>query len=134
MVPDKILVVDDEPEAAQLMKMELESEGYLAWTAGTGKEALDAAHQKLPALVLVDIMLPDMTGGEVVKALKADPATSHIPIIFLTALFSKREEKEHRKLVVDNHEYLTLAKPYSPKEFLDQVKRALVRESAGKKH
>lgn len=133
MVPEKILVVDDEPEALKLIKIELESEGYRVWTAETGREAVHRAQQTLPDLILMDIMLPDMTGGEVVKVLKAHPPTDRISIIFFTALFSKKEEKEHRMLNVDNHEYLTIAKPFTAKEFLAQIMKALAKEDVEKR-
>jgi two-component system alkaline phosphatase synthesis response regulator PhoP len=133
MVPEKILVVDDEPQALKLMKIDLEGEGYRVWTAATGKEAVHRAHQVLPDLILMDIMLPDMTGGEVVKALKSDPSTRSLRIVFFTALFSKKEEKEHQMLNVDDEQYLTIAKPFAAEELLKQIRKVLPKESSEKR-
>ena len=134
MVLEKILVVDDEVDVLTLIKIELESEGYQVFTATTGGEAINKAKQTLPDLILMDVILPDMTGGEAIKALKKDPAMSRIPAIFLTALFSKKEEKDHAMLNVDDHEYLTIAKPFTPGELLT-IKKTLGKKGlAGKKN
>src|SRR5688572_30232213 len=94
MAAERILIVDDEEEMLKLMSIELEAEGYRVWMATSGQEAIRRAGTVRPDLILLDVMLPDITGGDVVKALQEDPVTKQIPIIFLTALFSKKEEKE----------------------------------------
>src|SRR5437879_2401107 len=79
-----ILVVDDEKDIVDLVKYNLQREGYTVLTARHGKDALEAARQQ-PHLILLDIMMPEYDGLEVVKRLKKDDRTSAIPVIFLTA-------------------------------------------------
>ena len=119
---ERILVVDDEMEILKLVKIELETDGYQVGIARTGQEALRRARETMPDLILMDVMLPDISGVEAVKALKANSATSQIPIIFLTALFSK---EEHNPLVVDQQRYLTVAKPFTSEELLSQIRKCL---------
>ncbi len=125
MNSEKILVVDDEEAILKLLKIDLETEGYEVFTAKTGQEAIRKTWNTSPDLILMDVMLPDMNGGEVVKALKANPSTSQTPILFLTALCSKDDERGQVELNVDNQRYLTLAKPFSAKELLTRIKNIL---------
>lgn len=121
----KILIVDDEEGILKLLKIDLEADGYTVFTAKTGQEAIRKTWHTSPDLILMDVVLPDMNGGEVVKALKANPSTSQTPVLFLTALCSKQEEREQAELKVDNRRYLTLAKPFTSKELLTQIKSVL---------
>jgi|DewCreStandDraft_2_1066082.scaffolds.fasta_scaffold02013_8 CheY-like chemotaxis protein len=82
---EKILIVDDEPDVARLIGLVLERNGLEVVTATSGPEAIAKAAAVLPALILLDIMMPGMDGYEVCRRLRADPQLSHIPIIFLTA-------------------------------------------------
>lgn len=82
---EKILIVDDEPDVARLIGLVLERNGLEVVTATSGPEAIAKAAEVLPALILLDIMMPGMDGYEVCRQLRADPQLSHIPIIFLTA-------------------------------------------------
>jgi two-component system sensor histidine kinase/response regulator len=81
-----ILIVDDEAKNRKLLELLLRIEGYTTCSASGGKEALQLVAETAPDLVLLDVMMPDMDGYAVVKALKADPATAHIPVILVTAL------------------------------------------------
>lgn len=128
MNAERILVVDDEEEILRLLTIDLETDGYEVFTAKTGHEAIRKTWHTSPDLILLDVMLPDMNGGEVVKALKANPSTNRTPVLFLTALCSKEEERDQAELKVDNHHYLTLAKPFTSKELLIQIKKALGKE------
>lgn len=125
MNSEKILVVDDEEMILRLLRIDLESEGYKVFTAKTGQEAIQKACDASPDLILMDIMLPDMNGGEVVKALKANSSTSQTPILFLTALCTKEEERGQVELNAGNQRYSTLAKPFSSKELLTRIKDVL---------
>ena len=125
MAAERILIVDDEEEMLKLLNIELKTEGYRVWMARSGREAIRRTEVVSPDFILLDVMLPDMTGGDVVKALKEKPATSRIPIIFLTALFSKKEEKEQAKLNVGDQQYLTIAKPVTAEDLQAQIKTAL---------
>ena len=81
----KILVVDDEPDAVELIEFNLKANGYEVATAADGEEALQKARAILPNLIILDLMLPEVDGMEVCKILRRDQRTSGIPIIMLTA-------------------------------------------------
>ena len=82
----RILIVDDEQGLLFLLTQRLRSWGYEVLTAESGEDGLEMAQKHKPDLVLLDILMPKMKGREVCVALKADPSTRHIPVIFLTAL------------------------------------------------
>jgi len=88
----RILVVDDEPEFTNLLKLSLEAHGYYEVMEENDADNVRAAARAFdPDLVLLDIMMPDQDGSEVAAALKADPITRAVPIIFLTALVSSED-------------------------------------------
>ena len=121
----RILVVDDEPDILNLLEYNLKRAGFQAILAKDGPEAIEAAKVHRPDLVLLDIMLPDMEGTEVLRRLKALEATSLIPVIMLTA---KGEEVD--KIVgfeLGAEDYIT--KPFSPRELILRVKAVLKRSS-----
>ena len=80
-----ILVVDDEPDIRNLVVRAFEREGWTARAAGTGTEALDLARRFPPALVILDLMLPGLSGTEVCRRLRAEPETRNVPILMLSA-------------------------------------------------
>jgi two-component system, OmpR family, phosphate regulon response regulator PhoB len=84
-VTGPILIVDDEEDLRNLVDINLTREGFETEMAATGNEALEKARATQPALVLLDLMLPDLSGTEVCRQLRADPATRHLPIIILSA-------------------------------------------------
>ena len=122
---EKILIVDDEEEILRLLRIELSMESYEIITATCGKEAIEKAHGLHPKLILMDVMLPDMSGAEVVRKLKLNPMTQRIPIVFLTALFSKFEEEQQEHIKVDDHNYEAIAKPIDHEMLLEKVRKAL---------
>jgi CheY-like chemotaxis protein len=81
----KVLVIDDEPDVVFLMETRLEAKGYQVISANNGKDGISLAHSEKPDLILLDIMMPDMDGFQVLETLKADPSTRPIPVIGLTA-------------------------------------------------
>lgn len=81
----KILIIEDEKDILQLVKLYLEKEGFRAVTAATGTEGLDSAKQHKPDLIVLDLMLPEIDGLEVCKRLRSAPETAMLPIIMLTA-------------------------------------------------
>ena len=88
----RILVVDDEPEFTNLLKLSLESHGYYEVREENDAEAARAAARLFdPDLVILDIMMPQLEGSEVAAELKADPITRDVPVIFLTALVSRED-------------------------------------------
>ena len=119
----KILVVDDEPEAVELVEFNLREAGFDVITAADGNEALKAARGQLPALIVLDVMLPEVDGLEVCKLLKRDAVTATIPIIMLTAKAAEIDRVLGLELGADDY----LTKPFSPRELVLRVKRILQR-------
>ena len=122
-VRSKILVVDDEPEAVELVEFNLKQAGYDVVTAGDGAEALKKARTVLPGLVLLDLMLPEVDGLEVCKMLRRDPATAGIPIIMVTAKAAEIDRILGLELGADDY----ITKPFSPRELVLRVKKMLQR-------
>ena len=87
----KILVIDDETDFVEMLKMRLEATGYEVFTASDGRDGLRKASEVMPDLILLDIMMPGMDGGDVAQKLRERPATSGIPVVFLTAAISEQE-------------------------------------------
>ena len=81
-----VLVVDDEPDIRAALTVQLEDAGYGTWEAGNGQEAVDMAAEHLPDVILLDLMMPVMSGLKALQLIKADPRTSSIPVIVLSAL------------------------------------------------
>jgi len=122
-VKQKILVVDDEPEAVELVEFNLKQAGYDVATASDGAEALRKTRSLLPSLIVLDLMLPEMDGLEVCKMLRRDPATAAIPIIMLTAKAAEIDRVLGLELGADDY----LTKPFSPRELVLRVKNLLTR-------
>lgn len=122
-VKAKILVVDDEPEAVELLQFNLAQAGFSVLTAADGAEALKQARLALPSLMVLDLMLPEIDGLEVCKMLRRDPATAAIPIIMLTAKGAEVDRILGLELGADDY----LTKPFSPRELVLRVKKILQR-------
>src|SRR5689334_463288 len=99
----KILVVDDEPDALELIEFNLKAAGFEVSSAMDGEEALKKARAILPSLILLDVMLPEVDGMEVCKILRRDPNTSAIPIIMLTAKASEIDRVVGLELGADDY-------------------------------
>ena len=126
MAHEKILIVDDEEDVLELVRYNLDKNGYTVETAATGEEALAKVRTQTPDLMILDLMLPGVDGLEVCKQLKADPKTQNIPIIMLTA---KGEEADIvTGLEMGADDYVT--KPFSPKVLIARVRRTLHRTGA----
>ena len=119
----KILVVDDEPDAVELIRFNLSAAGFEVVTAEDGEEALKRARATAPDLILLDIMLPEVDGLEVCKILRRDPATSAIPIIMLTAKAAEIDRVLGLELGADDY----VTKPFSPRELVLRIKGMLRR-------
>lgn len=119
----RILVVEDEPDIAAVVAYQLTREGFQVETAATGPEAMAALEREAPDLVLLDRMLPGLSGDEVLKALRADPSMQSIPVLILTAKREQDERIEGLELGADDY----LTKPFSPKELVLRVKAILRR-------
>jgi DNA-binding response OmpR family regulator len=119
----KILVVDDESDVLDLVGMSLRNSGYSVITAETGAAALAKSRSELPSLIILDLMLPQMSGLEVCKVLKKDPATSQIPVIMLTAKSEEVDKIVGLELGADDY----VTKPFSPRELVLRVQSVLRR-------
>ena len=123
---DRILVVDDEPEIVALVAYHLAKAGYRVTTASSGQDALDMARRERPALIVLDLMLPGMSGFEVLEHVRGDDATRDVAVLMLTA---RREEPDRiRGLSLGADDYLT--KPFSPAELVLRVGAILRRAGA----
>jgi two-component system phosphate regulon response regulator PhoB len=127
-IPEQnVLVVDDEADIVALVAYHLAKAGYGVSTATSGRTALEKAREERPVLVVLDLMLPDMSGFEVLEALRADEATKDVAVLLLTA---RREEPDRiRGLSLGADDYLT--KPFSPQELVLRVTAILRRVGAG---
>jgi len=128
-VKQKILVVDDEPEAVELLEFNLKQAGYVVTTAEDGAEALKKARTQSPDLIVLDVMLPEMDGFEICKALRLDSATRRMPILMLTAKAGEIDRVLGLELGADDY----LTKPSSPRELLLRIKKILARGQAEEK-
>jgi diguanylate cyclase len=121
----RILIVDDEPDNRTLLGIMLEWEGFTTLIADSGEEALSAAAEQLPDLILLDLMMPGLDGCEVTARLKASPTTRQIPIVMVTAM-TDRVTRE-RVLRAGAVEFLT--KPIDRAALCQCVRRNLQLEA-----
>jgi CheY-like chemotaxis protein len=116
-----VLVVEDKASLTQMLQFLFLSKGLSVQIAFNGKEALEKAGSIIPSLILLDIMMPEMDGFEVLEKLKEEPATANIPVIMLTARKSREDMQKARDLGAV--EYIT--KPFKAVEVVDKVLRHL---------
>ena len=122
----KILLIEDEPSQVELIHYNLKAEGYDVLVALDGEEGLEVALEEIPDLILLDWMLPKVSGIEVCRQLRRSKITREIPIIMLTA--RSEESDKIRGLDIGADDYIT--KPYSIKELLARVRATMRRPSA----
>ena len=91
---DYLLIVEDDPDILKLLDATLTFRGYRVITAKNGKEALEAIHVKHPAIVITDIMMPTLDGFGLVHRIRINPETREIPVVFITATYVTREDRE----------------------------------------
>lgn len=121
-IKPEILIVDDEPESIALLKYILNTVGYHYRTASRGAEALQAVAEREPALILLDLMLPDLDGYEICARLRQEPETEHIPVIMLTA-YGLEASAKVKGLRSGANDYLT--KPIDHDELLARIETQL---------
>jgi DNA-binding response OmpR family regulator len=122
----KILVVDDEPEALEILGFKLKEAGFAPLFAKDGSRALQLARDEHPALIVLDLMLPEIDGLEVCKILRRDQATAAIPILMLTARAAEMDRVLGLELGADDY----VTKPFSPRELVLRIKKLLARVTA----
>lgn len=118
----KILVVDDDDAFRKFLEQLLSTSGYQVFSAANGSEGVDMAGKEIPDLIILDVMMPDMSGGMAAHHLSENIATKDIPIIFLTSIISEDQE-----MMVDNKDgsYQFLAKPIRAERLLEEVEKVL---------
>jgi two-component system, OmpR family, response regulator MtrA len=119
----RILIVDDEASIQQVLAQSLARAGYMPMLAGSGEEAMQQFHERSPALVLLDLMLPDRSGLSVCRSLRAESA---VPILVLSALSGESEQVALLDAGADDY----LVKPARREELLARIRRALARSTA----
>jgi len=122
----RILVVDDEPDVLRLVSSNLTNAGFNVVTAEDGQSAIAQARDTLPSLIVLDLMLPDMSGFEVYRILKKQLSTSQIPVIMLTAKAEVVDRIVGLEMGADDY----LTKPFSPRELVLRVKSVIRRSNA----
>jgi CheY-like chemotaxis protein len=121
IVAKKILAVDDETDVLLVIKTALLSEGFEVTSATNGREALEKIPAEKPDLVILDVMMPGMTGFEVLEKMKADPAMAHIPVIMLTGLSERSKIREALESGTDYY----IVKPFDFHDLMSKVNDAL---------
>jgi DNA-binding response OmpR family regulator len=117
----KVLIVDDEPHMLRLTELSLKKDGYQILTARSGREAIDLASRELPALIVMDVTMPEMDGITALRQLKATPATAAIPVIMLTT----RGQTITRNEAQGSGAALYLTKPFSPSSLAAEARRLI---------
>ncbi|MFN7723579.1 MAG: response regulator transcription factor [Rubrivivax sp.] len=120
-MPATILSIEDQPDIRRLIRMTLEFKGYAVLEAGHGEEGLRMAREKQPDLILLDVMMPGISGLDVSRTLATDPRLQRIPVVMLSALGASTDIEAGLTTGVRAY----LVKPFSPWELLDLVARLL---------
>ena len=119
----KILLVDDEKSLCRVLKLNLEETGrYEVQTESKGTNALNAALAFKPDLIVLDFIMPDMDGGDVLQQMEGHPLLRHVPVIFLTAVATK-EDTQDQGTVIGGH--YVIAKPVSVEQLTEAIERKL---------
>ena len=126
MAAARILVVEDEPDIAEVLQFNLERGGFVVSIERRGDSALEAIRRRPPDLVVLDLMLPGLDGLELARLLKRDPATAGLPLVMLTAKGEELDRIVGLELGADDY----IAKPFSPREVVLRIK-AVLRRHAG---
>lgn len=122
-----ILIVDDEEDVLTLLQLVFETNGFIARTAFNGKAAVASAYHEPPDVILLDVMMPEMDGWQVLKVLKGDERTRDIPVVMLSA----RAERRDKMIGLQEGAEGYIAKPFSTAEVLREVQSLLKRPVEG---
>ena len=130
MPKENVLVIDDERDLIELVRYNLEKEGFQVTSALDGEAGLSMALQNFPDVIVIDLMLPGIDGLEVCRRLRAEERTSHIPVIMLTAKSSESDRIVGLELGADDY----VTKPFSPRELAARIKAVLRRAAPKREH
>jgi DNA-binding response OmpR family regulator len=122
MADSTVLVVDDDPVILKLLEVNFEMEGFGVLVAHDGEEGIEVARSGQPDVIVSDIMMPKVSGLELVIALKSDPTTSDIPIILLSAKAQNADVRTGLEAGADDY----VTKPFEPLDLVDRVNKLLV--------
>ena len=118
-MPQKILFVDDDADVVDIVKSRLENNHYDVITADNGKDGIRLAREERPDLIMMDILMPGMSGGEAVRQLQEDNLTKDIPTIFLTSLsYEEPNDTEGDKININGHYFTAIPKPFKSERML----------------
>jgi signal transduction histidine kinase/DNA-binding response OmpR family regulator len=123
--PKTILIVDDEEDTLNLLRERLTEEGFQTIEASSGKEAIAKASQSNPDLILLDIMMPEITGWEVMEQLQQHQDTASIPVVVLSAAASEADLQRGYRMGIKNY----LTKPFEIKELISEVKKVILQHT-----
>jgi two-component system phosphate regulon response regulator PhoB len=127
-VAQRILVVEDEPDLLELVRFNLDQAGFKVETSDSGEDGLAALRRAPPDLLILDLMLPDLSGEDVCRAVRADPRLAQMPIIMLTAKSEEVDRVVGFELGADDY----VTKPFSPRELVLRVRAVLRRRGEGR--
>lgn len=127
-----ILVVEDDPDTLQLLESKLVEKGFAVASTHLGEEAIEKARKVRPDLILMDILLPDIEGSEVVRTLNDLPQTAEIPVIFLSGIVGTSQPSEQCEVLVGSRRYQAIPKPFTFKVLLDTIRRTMESAHLGK--
>lgn len=123
--PNKLLLIDDDPNLVLLVQDFLESRGYEVMTAANGYEALEVLEQIIPHMIICDVMMPQMDGYTFVKQVRNNPQTSWIPVLFLSA----KGQSQDRVMGLNTGADVYMVKPFEPDELVAQIEASLKQTS-----
>jgi DNA-binding response OmpR family regulator len=129
LMQDTILIVEDELDILELMKFNLEREGFQVLTASSGNDAMSILHDEVVDLAILDVMLPEFSGTEICRRMRADERLGNVPVLFVTARSEETDVLQGFQSGGDDY----LPKPFSPKVLLARVE-ALLKRSRGDRH
>ncbi|MBI2938829.1 MAG: response regulator [Chloroflexi bacterium] len=129
-MPYKVLVVDDDPSFLELMQTLLNSEGYRVLTCSHSQDVPDTIHRERPDVVTLDLRMPDMSGWQILDALKQHPETMRIPVIVVSAAGTELSETRARLSHYEGRNVSSLVKPFEIDELLSRIADAIPSVSA----
>jgi len=127
----KILVVDDSPVMQKITEKTLRNNNFTVYSAYNGAECLSEAKAQIPDIILMDVILPDSNGRDIVQKLHSDPDTKNIPIIFTTNTLSLEEDDGSQVFEVDGHKYRAFAKPLHYRKLVSAIRKEINRSIHG---
>jgi len=118
----QILIADDELDVLSVLEKGLAAEGYSIITTSIGKDVIGLAKSKRPDLIILDLEMPDMYGGDIARMLNEDPETKNIPVTFLTGMFPKEGDRKGGRVVAG---HVLFEKPYDILELVTAIEELL---------